>query len=77
MPADTEAFDSAITNRTVKVLLYNAQVTDAQTDKIKSLARASHVPIVGVTETLPSSDHDFQSWQLRQANELLAALGGA
>ena len=73
---DTEAFDTAITDRRVKVLLYNAQVTDAQTDKIKALAQQSQVPIVGVTETLPSSDADFQAWQLRQANELLAALGG-
>ncbi|MBV9592672.1 MAG: zinc ABC transporter substrate-binding protein [Actinobacteria bacterium] len=74
--ADTSAFDSAITSRSVRVLLYNAQVTDAQTEKIKSLAMGSRVPVVGVTETLPNSDKDFQDWQLRQARELLTALGG-
>jgi zinc/manganese transport system substrate-binding protein len=75
-PADTAAFDNAIKNKTVKVLLYNGQVTDSQTSQIKKLATSSGVPIVGVTETLPPADKDFQAWQLRQAQELLAALGG-
>ncbi len=75
-PADTAAFNQAITSKSVKVLLYNGQVTDSTTDKIKSLATSSGVPIVGVTETLPSSDKDFQAWQLRQDQELLRALGG-
>jgi zinc/manganese transport system substrate-binding protein len=73
-PADTAAFDQAITTKSVKVLLYNSQVTDPTTDKIKALATSSGVPIVGVTETLPATDHDFQSWQVRQDQELLAAL---
>jgi zinc/manganese transport system substrate-binding protein len=75
-PSDTAAFDKAITTRTVKVLLYNAQVTDSTTDKIKALATKSGVPIVGVTETLPASDKNFQAWQLRQDQDLLHALGG-
>jgi zinc/manganese transport system substrate-binding protein len=75
-PADTANFDTAIKTKTVKVLLYNGQVTDSQTTQIKQLATSSGVPIVGVTETLPPTDKDFQTWQLRQAQELLAALGG-
>ena len=75
-PADTAAFNSALKSKSVKVLLYNGQVTDPTTDKIKALAKSSGVPIVGVTETLPSSDKTFQAWQLRQDQELLAALGG-
>jgi zinc/manganese transport system substrate-binding protein len=75
-PKDTVAFDNAIKSKTVKVLLYNGQVTDSQTTQIKNLAKSSGVPIVGVTETLPPSDKDFQSWQLRQAKEILTALGG-
>lgn len=73
---DTAAFDAALKNHKVAVLLYNDQVTDPTTDKIKSLASSSGVPIVGVSETLPARDHDFQSWQLRQAHDLLSALGG-
>jgi zinc/manganese transport system substrate-binding protein len=73
-PADTAAFDAAITNKTVKVLLYNGQVTDQETDDLKALATKSGVPIVGVTETLPPSE-TFQAWQLQQDTELLKALG--
>ncbi len=76
-PKDTAAFDDAVTSRTVKVVLYNAQVTDKQTDQIKQLATSSGVPIVGVTETMPPGASDFQAWQLAQAEQLLAALGGA
>lgn len=75
-PAANAAFESAITNRTVKVLLYNGQVTDPETTNIKKLATDAGVPVVGVTETIPSTDKDYQSWQLRQAEEILAALGG-
>ena len=75
-PADAAAFNAAITGKHIKVLLYNGQVTDQETDDIKALATRSGVPIVGVTETLPPQDADFQAWQLRQAKELLAALGG-
>jgi zinc/manganese transport system substrate-binding protein len=73
-PADTSAFDDAITSKSVKVLLYNAQVTSPTTDKIKALATKSGLPIVGVTETLPSDDKTFQAWQLRQDQDLLRAL---
>jgi len=75
-PRDTAAFAAAITDHRVKVLLYNSQVTDAPTDKIKQLARKSGVATVGVAETVPKTDANFQAWQLRQDSELLAALGG-
>ncbi len=75
-PKDTAAFDNAIETKAVKALLYNEQVSDPQTSQIKQLATSSGVPIVGVTETLPPTDKDFQAWQLRQAQELLKALGG-
>ncbi len=73
--ADTAAFQSAITNKKVKVLLYNGQVTNPATVKLKQLAAQYGVPVVGVTETLPPKDKDFQAWQLRQATEIFDALG--
>lgn len=75
-PADTATFDSDLRNHTVKVLLYNAQVVDAQTSQIKQTATAAGVPIVGVTETIPAGYSTFQAWQIAQAKALLAALGG-
>jgi zinc/manganese transport system substrate-binding protein len=75
-PADNAAMDAALTDKKVKVLLYNGQVTSPATDAVKQLAQKSGVPVVGVTETLPPTDKDFQGWQLRQVNEITTALGG-
>jgi zinc/manganese transport system substrate-binding protein len=75
-PADNAAMDAALTDKKIKVLLYNGQVTSPATDAVKQLAQNSGVPVVGVTETLPPTDKDFQDWQLRQINEITTALGG-
>jgi zinc/manganese transport system substrate-binding protein len=75
-PIDNAAFESALTDHKVKVLLYNAQVTDAETKHLKQLAASSGIPVVGVAETLPANEKDFQTWQADQAKALLAALGG-
>ena len=75
-PADNAAMDAAITNKAIKVLLFNGQVTSPATDAVKQLAQKSGVPVVGMTETLPPTDKSFQDWQLRQINEITTALGG-
>ena len=75
-PSDTATFDADITAHKVKVLLYNAQVTDEQTNRIKTLAASAHVPVVGMSETLPPGERDFQSWQFDQARRLSSALDG-
>jgi len=74
--ADNSAMDAALTSKAIKVLLYNGQVTSPATDVVKQLAQSSGVPVVGVTETLPPTDKNFQAWQLRQINEITTALGG-
>jgi zinc/manganese transport system substrate-binding protein len=75
-PADTAAFNADITGHQVKVLLYNSQVTDAQTTAIKHTATAAGVPVVGMSETITAQYSNFQDWQIAQAEALLAALGG-
>jgi zinc/manganese transport system substrate-binding protein len=75
-PQDTAAFDKALKDHTVKALLYNSQVTDQQTKALKGTAESAKVPVVGVAETLPKDQKDFQTWQIAQAKELLTALGG-
>lgn len=74
-PLDSTHFENALRDRTVKALLYNAQVTDSVTSHLRDLAKSSGVPIVGVTENLPAGK-DFQTWQADQAKALLAALDG-
>lgn len=75
-PGDVATFERAIRDHKVKVLIYNAQVVDAATERLKQRAISSGVPVVGMTETMPATDASFQAWQLRQDRELLRALGG-
>jgi len=75
-PLDSATFEHVITTRAIKVLIYNSQVTDTATSRIKQLASSHGIPIVGMSETFPTADKDFQTWQLDQARALLAALGG-
>ena len=75
-PADTEAMDNLMTNKAVKVLFYNAQATSPATEHVKDLARQAGIPVIGVTETLPAHEKNYQSWQYNQLQALLAALKG-
>lgn len=75
-PGDNAAFEQALRTHTVKVLIYNAQVTDSATQHLRDLASRSGIPVVGMSETLPAGAPDFQTWQADQARALLAALGG-
>jgi zinc/manganese transport system substrate-binding protein len=58
-----------------RVLLYNTQAVSPITSRVREAAGAARIPVVGVSETLPSGLH-FQAWQLRQARALGAALDG-
>ena len=58
----------------VKVLVYNEQVTNTVTQSLLAIARAHHVPIVGVYETMPTPGYDYQSWMTAEVHALTAAL---
>jgi len=75
-PGDTAVMDGLLTGHKVKVLLYNAQASSPVTVHVRSLARQAGIPVVAVTETMPSSFHSYQAWQLAQARALLRALRG-
>jgi zinc/manganese transport system substrate-binding protein len=74
-PGDVASFGSDIKNHEIKVLIYNAQVVDAASERLKTLAGSSGVPVVGMSETMPAGT-TFQAWQLHQDRDLLRALGG-
>ena len=75
-PGDVAAMDAAVSGRQVRVLLYNAQVTSPVTQKVRDLATAAGIPVVGVAETIPAGKSSFQAWQIDQARAVLGALGG-
>jgi zinc/manganese transport system substrate-binding protein len=59
----------------VRVLVYNAQTTGAQTGQVISAARAAGVPVVPVTETLPAG-LGYLPWMAKNLDALTAALSG-
>jgi zinc/manganese transport system substrate-binding protein len=75
-PVDVAAERDLLTSRTVKVLLYNSQVTSPTTIQIRDLAQQNGIPIVGVAETIPAAFHTYQDWQLGQLGDLERALAG-
>jgi zinc/manganese transport system substrate-binding protein len=73
-PADTLAMEQLLTKHRIDVLLYNVQTVTPVTTQVRALAQKSGIAIVGVSETMPTSDHTYQRWQLSQLTALLHAL---
>ena len=74
-PAQTVAeFQNQISNRRIKVLIYNTQTSTPITENLKQLAGKNGIPVVGVSETVEPATASFQDWQLRQLSALQVAL---
>jgi zinc/manganese transport system substrate-binding protein len=73
-PGDTLAMQQLITGNHIDVLLYNTQTVSSVTTQIRQLAASHHIPVVGVSETMPLSDRTYQQWQSSQLSALLHAL---
>lgn len=59
-PAVLQQTEELLTAHVVKALVYNAQTTDAQTDRLKKTAQDNKVAVVPVTETLPPGKNYVQ-----------------
>ncbi len=73
-PQDVATEKRLLTQRKVKVLLYNQQVTDSLTQSFIGLAKAHGIPVVGVYETMPTPGYDYQSWMLTEVRNLQRAV---
>jgi zinc/manganese transport system substrate-binding protein len=71
--ADVGAFEDDLKNRQVRVLVYDNQTSDDLTKRLLDLANASHVPVVGVSETEPAGK-TYQQWMMSQLDALEKAL---
>lgn len=69
------AFENDLRQHKVKALIYNTQTTGSAVRRLVKLARKSHIPVVGVSETEPAGE-TYQGWMLRQLAALDAALSG-
>lgn len=73
-PGDVLAFEQLLQGGDVDVLVYNIQTEGTLTEQIRSRAVDSSVPVVEVTETVPSGVDSFVEWQVAQLQAMSAAL---
>jgi zinc/manganese transport system substrate-binding protein len=71
--SDTSGMRALLTGHKVDALLYNKQATTSSTNQLSALARSNGIPVVPVTETMPTGA-SFESWQLGQVRALAGAL---
>ncbi len=73
--SDVAAFEDDLKNHKVKVMIYNAQADDQSVKRLVEIAKASNIPIVGVSETEPAGK-TYQAWMMGQLDALDKALSG-
>lgn len=60
-PHEIINFEKSLQSPTsVKLLIYNNQVSDTTTEHLKLLALQNHISVLGVTETMPANTHYYQ-----------------
>jgi zinc/manganese transport system substrate-binding protein len=70
---DVAKANDQITKKQVKVLIYNEQTITSITTNLQNEAKQQNIPIVPVTETMPTTKH-YQSWMMDQLTVLQNAL---
>ena len=59
--SDVAGFESDLKQHRVRLLIYNSQASDPVAERMLKLAKESHVPVVGATETEPPGK-TYQTW---------------
>jgi zinc/manganese transport system substrate-binding protein len=70
---DVAAFEKDLKERKVRLLIYNSQVSEKLTERLRDMAKQAKVPVIGVTETMPPNVK-FQDWLLGELEALDKAL---
>jgi zinc/manganese transport system substrate-binding protein len=73
-PGDVAAFETALGDGSMDVLVYNTQTEGAITEQVRDAAVSDSVPVVNVTETVPDGQ-GWVDWQVGQLKALQTALG--
>jgi zinc/manganese transport system substrate-binding protein len=71
---DKATIDAQIKNRQIKVYVYNSQNATPDVAAQVREAKAAHIPVTAVTETLAPANATFEQWQVSQLRRLEAAL---
>ena len=72
---DVAAFENDLKERKVKLLIYNSQVSETLTKRLRDIAVKARIPVLGVTETMPPNI-GFQDWIRGELDALDKALSG-
>jgi len=72
--ADKVTIDAQIRNRAIDVYLENVQNSTPDVQAQVAAARAAHIPVVAMSETLRPAGATFQAWQTAQLRALASAL---
>jgi zinc/manganese transport system substrate-binding protein len=75
--ADEATAEQQITQKQIKVLIYNSQNTPNNIQALINRARANHIPVATITETLTPANASFQDWQSAQLQGIQNALAQA
>lgn len=67
--------NNQVKKKEIKVLIYNEQTSNSLTTNLLNEARAQHISIVSITETMPTTK-TYQQWMLDQLTALESALKG-
>jgi zinc/manganese transport system substrate-binding protein len=72
--ADKQTVDGQAQRREIAVWVYNSQNATPDVQRVNKIARAAHIPITTITETLSPASATFQQWQAAELSSLLVAL---
>jgi zinc/manganese transport system substrate-binding protein len=72
-PQDVAAMRTLLSTRAVRVFIYNQQTVEPTTSQLLDVARRSHVPVVGVYETMPAG-YTYASWMKAEVDAVGLAL---
>jgi zinc/manganese transport system substrate-binding protein len=71
---DTATAERQISQRQLKVWIYNSQNATPEVQRLTSLARARGIPVVTITETLSPASDSFEQWQTAELGRIEQAL---
>jgi zinc/manganese transport system substrate-binding protein len=71
---DKRTVDRQAQTRAIAVWVFNSQNVTPDVRRVNELARAAHIPIATVTETLSPTSDTFEQWQVAELQGLARAL---
>lgn len=71
---DEATVEQQITQKQIKVLVYNSQNTPNDIQALINKAKANNIPVATITETLSPATDSFQQWQVSQLQGIQTAL---